>query len=107
MYKVEVKENAKYKYQTHYAEGYNYKFRTTEKLIFERYNASDLKFLKDDVNVYFEENNEWYLIDHTLWLSDKYNKMLIEAQKRGFKNVYEAFDKDYSFKVKYTKKATN
>lgn len=107
MYKIEVKEFAKDRYQTHYAEGYNYKTTTTEKLIFERHNASDLKYFKDDVNLYIFEDNKWFLIDHTLQLNNKYNIMLLEAQKLGFKNVFDAFEHNIQFRTKYTKKATN
>lgn len=107
MYKIEVKKIAKDKYQTHYAECFNYKTTTTEKVIFERHNASDLKYFKDDVNLYIFEDNKWFLIDHTLQLNNKYNIMLLEAQKLGFKNVFDAFEHNIQFRTKYTKKATN
>lgn len=111
MYKLQVKEIAKHKYETHEALGWNYKTTTTEKVIFERKNSNDLKYFKDDINMYLFRNNKWYLIDHTLLLSNKYNKMLIEAQDKGFECVFDMFHASDKYKFetlrKVMKKATN
>ena len=111
MYKLQVKENAKHKYETHEALGFNYKTTTTEKIIFERANANDLKYYKDDVNVYMFNNDRWLLIDHTLTLNNIYNKMLIEAQMKGFDSVFDMFHASDKYKFetlrKVMKKATN
>lgn len=98
MFKLQVKEIARGQYDVNEAIGQNYKITTTKKLIFQRENSGDIRFIKDDINIYILEGDKWLLIDHTIPLDNKYNKMLLDAQRNGYSNVFDAICNNYSFK---------
>lgn len=47
------------------------------------------KFGDNEADFYIMIDGKWCLFDHNLPISNRYNQLLLKAQKEGFKNVFE------------------
>lgn len=88
-YKIEIKGNRQHLFT--FKELYGFKYTYNLRLNTYRFHTYECTKIigEHDADFYIWIDGRWFLFDHTTSLNSRYNKMLIEAQKKGFNNVFE------------------
>lgn len=88
-YKIKIKGNRQHLFTYEEAHGFDYSYNAKLNTI-RFHTMEDTKIISDaDADFYIWMDERWYLFDQMIPLHSKYNKMLIEAQSKGFNNVFE------------------
>ena len=87
--KIRIKDNRDHLFTFKEAFGHKYRYNS-ELNTYKFHSNEDTKIVyEDDADFFMWIENRWILFDHTISLQNKYNKMLIDSQLKGFNNVAE------------------